>query len=78
MAGWNVPPSKNAPGGISYRLALIRKGKRVLGYDNENHGTGKSNHHKHIWDRIIPYTFIDFWTVLEEFVRDVENYRGEP
>lgn len=77
MCGWKVPPSSSTPEGISYRMALIRKGKRVLGYDNENHGTGLSNHHKHIGTRIAPYTYVDFWTAVEDFMRDVEAYRGE-
>ncbi len=41
---WKVPRSEEYPEGFKYSLVYVRKGKRVLGYDNyQGHG-----HHKHI------------------------------
>lgn len=61
--------------GIAYSCVYIRKGKRLLGYDNENHGMGKSNHHKHVKDKITPYEFVDEWKVIEDFVNDIEKIK---
>ena len=75
---FNVPKSMAKPEGVSYALAYIHDGERVLGYDNENHGTGISNHHKHLRGRVIPYSFIDIWTVIEIFVTETEHMRKNP
>lgn len=75
MKLWKVPKNPSTPEGYSYTLAYIREGKRILGYDNENHGTGKSNHHKHIGDRILPFTFVDPWTLIETFVTETNHLR---
>lgn len=75
MRAWRVPPSSSCPEGISYSFACIRNGKRLLSYDNENHGSGASNHHKHIRDRIVPYAFIDEWVLCEDFANDLDKIR---
>jgi len=71
----DVPPSPSHPNGIVYSLVCIRNGKRLIGYDNENHGSGKSNHHRHIKNRIAPYHYIDKWTLLADFADDLQKIR---
>ena len=75
MKLWEVPVSNNTPEGVSYRFVIIRDGKRLVGYDNENHGTGLSNHHRHIRDRVIPYRFVDKWKLFEDFGEDLEKVK---
>ena len=72
---WKVPKSSNCPEGISYSLVCVRKGKRLIGYDNENHGTGTSNHHKHVGERIIPYKFVDEWKLINDFTDDLDKIK---
>lgn len=72
---WNVPKTIGNPEGISYSLVCIRNKKRLVGYDNENHGTGKSNHHKHVKDRILFYEFIDEWKLTEDFAEDIDKIK---
>ena len=63
-----VPPSDHA---FKYRLAFVRAGKRVVGYDNER---GKGDH-KHAGARETTYRFVDVDTLLADFFRDVEATR---
>lgn len=60
-----VPPSEHA---FKYRLVFIRKGERVVGYDNER---GKGDH-KHFAEQEVSYTFVDIETLMADFLRDVE------
>ncbi len=70
-----VPKTPRQPEGINYSLVYIRKGKRLVGYDNfEGHGE-KLRHHRHIRDHIEPYIFIDEWKLIEDFMVDVENVK---
>lgn len=61
-----VPPSQHA---FKYRLAFVRGGKRIVGYDNER---GKGDH-KHIGNRELRYRFKDIDTFVDDFLRDVER-----
>ena len=61
-----VPPSGHA---FKSRLAFVREGQRVVGYDNER---GKGDH-KHIDGREFQDRFIDIDTLMRDFLRDVEN-----
>ena len=72
---WKVPISESNPEGISYSMVYIRKGKRIIGYDNEGHGKPGSHHHKHINERIIPYNFVDEWKLAEDFAEDIERIK---
>ncbi len=72
---WRVPKTNENPEGIVYSLVYIRNKKRLIGYDNETHGLGSSNHHKHIKDRTVLYQFIDEWRLTEDFANDVEKVR---
>lgn len=75
MHVWKVPQSSSCPEGIAYSLVCVRKGKRLVGYDNENHGTGASNHHKHIGERINPYKFVDEWKLIDDFNDDLDKIK---
>ena len=72
---WKVPKSSSCPEGVAYSLVCVRKGRRLIGYDNENHGTGISNHHKHVGERIVPYAFVDEWKLLEDFSKELDKIR---
>ncbi len=73
---WKVPKSIGNSEGISYSLVCVRNGRRIVGYDNENHGSGKSNHHKHVGERIIHhYPFVDEWTLIEDFSNDLDKIK---
>ena len=61
-----VPPSDH---GFKYRLVFVRGGQRVVGYDNER---GKGDH-RHLGSVETAYRFVDVPTLLEDFMRDVEN-----
>jgi len=61
-----VPPSQHA---FKYRLVYLRKGKRVVGYDNER---GKGDH-KHLGGKELVYAFSDVQTLINDFLADVER-----
>ncbi len=65
-----MPPSDH---GLKYRLFYGRKGKRIVGYDNER---GKGDH-RHYGDREEPYVFTTMEQLLDDFERDVVAARGE-
>ena len=69
-----VPPSPQNPEGVSYSCVYIRDGKRLVGYDNfEGHEKEGLRHHRHIRERIVPYEFSDEWTLIRDFMEDVEK-----
>ena len=62
------------PEGVSYTMAYIRNGERIVGYDNfEGHLFEGSSHHKHIEGRILPYEFVDEWKAIEDFYIEIEK-----
>lgn len=70
---WKVPRSEEYPEGFKYSLVYVKKGKRILGYDNyQGHG-----HHKHIGTRMEPYRFKNVERLLEDFRRDLKEVRNE-
>ena len=72
MVVWRVPrPVPPSAHGFKYRLVFVREGQRLVGYDNER---GKGDH-KHLRDRQVNYTFVDIQTLVEDFLRDVEQFR---
>jgi len=75
MHAWHVPISPSYPEGVAYSFVYIRNGKRLVGYDNENHGKGNSNHHRHLRDRIAPHQFIDLWTTIADFANDLDKIK---
>ena len=56
-------------------MRLHQRWQRVIAYDNFEGYEGELRHHKHINDRIIPYKFIDEWTLMEDFAKDIEKLR---
>lgn len=71
---FRVPKSPQNPEGISYSCVYIRNGERLVGYDNfEGHEQEGMRHHRHVKDRVMPYEFIDEWTLIQEFMEDVEK-----
>lgn len=72
MIVWRLPePLTGSNHFIKYRLAFVVNGICVLRYDNE---AGKGDH-KHIGNRETPYRFITPQLLLEDFWRDVDNWR---
>ena len=71
---WRVPePVPPTEHGLKYRLFYGRRGRRIVGYDNER---GKGDH-RHIDDREEPYRFVDLERLLDDFAADVAACRGE-
>ena len=65
---WKLPhPEPGRPHGYKYRLAYVREGKRIVGYDNER---GKGDH-RHRRDREERYRFISLDRLLADFRADV-------
>lgn len=74
---WKVEKSEKQPEGVSYTMAYIRNGERIVGYDNfEGHLFEGSSHHKHIGKRILPYEYVDYWKAIGDFYADVEKERN--
>jgi hypothetical protein len=67
----------NYPEGVRYRLALIHKEKRMLGYDN----TYPERHHKHgVSSQGLEktrYAYVDVETLLKDFRKDVNRWRAD-
>jgi hypothetical protein len=61
------------PHGLKYRLAYVRDGRRVVGYDNER---GKADH-RHFRGKETSYTFQSLEGLLDDFFRDVDACRKE-
>jgi len=69
----SVPQSIFHPEGVRYALVYIRKGHRVVGYDNHEH----KGHHKHTLGKEAVYGFKDIDLLIEDFRKDVKIYVGE-
>lgn len=61
------------PHGLKYRLAYVRDGRRIVGYDNER---GKADH-RHFRGKEAPYAFRSLEVLLDDFFRDVDAFRKE-
>jgi Family of unknown function (DUF6516) len=69
---WRLPkPLQGSRHKFKYRLALVVKGFCVMRYDNES---GKGDH-KHIGLEQSRYTFSTPKILLDDFWRDVDNWR---
>ena len=69
---WQVPKSKNTPHGVKYSIAYVKRGKRLVGYDNAE---GKGDH-RHYRDKEEPYKFNSMQDLLRDFKRDLRELRG--
>jgi hypothetical protein len=58
---------------FKYRLAYVIDGVCVLRFDNE---TGKGDH-RHIDDQEEPYAFVNPDRLIEDFWKEVGNWRSE-
>ena len=73
MLVWRVPtPLPGSRHNFKYRLAFVVGGRCVLRYDNES---GKGDH-RHMDDEELPYVFTTPQALLEDFWRDVDNWRS--
>ncbi|MFQ5686903.1 MAG: DUF6516 family protein [Candidatus Scalindua sp.] len=70
---WKVARSTDKPHGFKYSLAYIRKGKRVIGYDNAE----RKGDHRHYKDKEYAYTFKDVDKLFEDFYKDIRRFRNE-
>ena len=65
---WKLPrPEPDRPHGYKYRVAYVREGKRIVGYDNER---GKGDH-RHRRGREGRYEFVSLDRLLADFRADV-------
>ena len=71
---YKVPKDKSHLEGFQYSLVLIKRGKRILGYDNHE----KKGHHIHRLGKELSYEFKDEWKLIEDFQKDVKKItKGE-
>jgi Family of unknown function (DUF6516) len=71
---WRVP--QRLPGshhGFKYRLYFGKRGKRLVGYDNER---GKGDH-RHLLGHELAYRFTSPDQLIADFLSDVEKARRE-
>ena len=68
---WKVDKSKDFPEGIKYSLVYIRANKRILGYDNER----EKGHHKHYFDKEVPFEFENAKKLFIDFETDIKKLR---
>jgi hypothetical protein len=74
MVVWMLPePVPPTTHGFKYRLVYVRGGQRVLGYDNER---GKGDH-RHFRGEESTIRFLSIEGLLEAFVAEVEQMRGD-
>jgi hypothetical protein len=74
MVLWKLPgkPYKSSHN-YKYRLYYgLADGRCLIRYDNE---TGKGDH-RHIEDREEIYRFEDVETLVEDFLKDIDRFRG--
>jgi hypothetical protein len=70
---WRVVKSADKPHGYKYSLAFIRKGKRVIGYDNAE----RKSDHRHYKDKEYLYTFKDVDKLFKDFYEDIRRLKDE-
>jgi hypothetical protein len=74
MVIWRLPhPVHGSAHDFKYRLYYGRRGRRVVGYDNER---GKGGH-RHVRGREFPYRFDSPEQLVADFLADVEDARRE-
>jgi hypothetical protein len=69
---WQMPKSLNRPHGIKFSVVYVKRGKRLVGYDNAE----QEGYHRHFLDKEEPYAFVSIWKLLDDFRNDVETLRG--
>jgi hypothetical protein len=72
MKIWRLPfPDPERPHGYKYSLFYGRRGRRIVGYDNER---GKGDH-RHLGDREEAYTFTSVEALMRDFKADIRRAR---
>jgi hypothetical protein len=74
---WKVPaPLAGSDHAFKYRLAFVVKGRCVVRYDNE---AGKGNYRHWVGadgiEREVPYDFRSVQSLLDDFWREVDQWR---
>ena len=70
---WQVTVTDHTPYGLKYSLVYVERGVSIIGYDNER---GKGDH-RHFDGEETLYQFTDVDSLLEDFRRDVAQWRGD-
>lgn len=71
---WRLPqPVSGSTHSLKYRLAYVVDSECVLRYDNE---AGKGDH-RHVGTEEMPYVFISVDQLLEDFLADVAEWKGD-
>ena len=74
MVIWRLDqPVKPCSHPFKYRLVLVRNGRRLIGFDNER---GKDDH-QHRRGLEFPYQFTSIDKLMDDFIREIERWRGE-
>jgi len=73
MKIWQVPHSKVKPHGLKYSLVYIRKGERIVGYDNAE---GKGDH-RHFKGKEFSYHFQTLEQLWKDFQKDIKSVKEE-
>ncbi len=70
---WKVAKSVDKPHGYKYSLVFIRKGKRIIGYDNAE----MKGDHRHYKSKEYPYAFKDIDKLFKDFYEDIRRFKDE-
>ncbi len=71
---WRLPqPLSSSTHSLKYRLAYVVGNECVLRYDNE---AGKGDH-RHVGTEEMPYVFVSVDQLLEDFLADVAEWKGD-
>jgi hypothetical protein len=71
---WRLPqPLSGSTHSLKYRLAYVVGNECVLRYDNE---AGKGDH-RHVGTEEMPYVFASVDQLLEDFLADVAEWKGD-
>lgn len=72
VKAWKIGKSKDYPEGINYRMAYIKNGKRVLGYDNNT----SEGHHKHHLETKSNIQFVSLESLFSQFMNEIKKIRS--
>jgi hypothetical protein len=71
---WRLPELLSGSAhSLKYRLAYVVDSECVLRYDNE---AGKGDH-RHVGTKEMPYVFVSFDRLLDDFLADVAAWKGD-
>jgi len=74
MVIWRLDePIKPCAHPFKYRLVYVKNGRRLIGFDNER-GNGDHQHRRVLE---FPYHFVSIDKLMDDFIREIERWRGE-